>query len=288
MPNKLYNILVPIDFSGKNKWAIAKAIEIANSFDCNIHLVGIVHQHLVPVLPVEASIFTPYESHAERMYKYERLKELASRYSNELCCNGQIEISVLEGSPEKKLVEYIKDFDIDMAIIGLSKFNLAQRIVSSVSISRLARKTNVPILAVGSSGLIRHFKKIVLPLHDDVSMRRIKMATMLARTFKSTIYMVTLRKENNAAEKIINEALQMVQSISTIPVQGIILEGKNLAQTTLDFAKKINADLIMINPLREFNLPGWWNRLTNKLLSYGSRIPVMTMNKHDKSLKEFG
>ncbi|HET6769879.1 MAG TPA: hypothetical protein VFH08_20865, partial [Chitinophagaceae bacterium] len=181
--------------------------------------------------------------------------------------------------PEKKLVEYIKDFDMDMAIIGLSKFNLAQRVASSISISRLARKTNVPVLAVGSSGLIRHFKKIILPLHDDVSMRRIKMATMLARTFKSTIYMVTLRKENNAAEKIINEALQMVQSISTIPVQGIILEGKNLAKTTLDFAKKINADLIMINPLREFNLPGWWNRLTNKRLSYGSRIPVMTMSK---------
>ena len=105
------------------------------------------------------------------------------------------------------------------------------------------------------------------------------MATMLARTFKSTIYMVTLRKENNAGEKIINEALQIVQSISTIPVQGIILEGKNLAKTTLDFSKKINADLIMINPLREFNLPGWWNRLTNKLLSYSSRVPVITMNK---------
>jgi hypothetical protein len=27
------------------------------------------------------------------------------------------------------------------------------------------------------------------------------MATMLARTFKSTIYMVTLRRENHAAEK---------------------------------------------------------------------------------------
>ena len=105
------------------------------------------------------------------------------------------------------------------------------------------------------------------------------MATMLARSFRSTVYLVTLRKENNAAEKIINEALQMVQSISTIPVQGIILEGKNLAKTTLDFAKKINADLIMINPLKEFNLPGWWNRLTNKLLSYSSKIPVLTINK---------
>ena len=279
MPNKLYNILVPINFTGKNRWAIAKAIEIANSFDCNIHFVSIVHHHIVPILPVEASIFTPYESHADRLNNYDRLKELASRYSNELCCNGKIEISVLEGNPEKRLTEYIRDFEMDMVIIGLSKFNLAQRIASSIPISSLARKTNVPVLAVGPSGLIRHFKKIILPLHDDVSMRRIKMATMLARTFKSTIYMVTLRRENNAAEKIINDALQMVQSISTIPVQGIILEGKNLAKTTLDFSKKINADLIMINPLREFNLPGWWNRFTNKLLTYGSQIPVITMNK---------
>ena len=279
MPNKLYNILVPINFTGKNKWAIAKAIEIANSFDCNIHFVSIVHHHIVPILPVEASIFTPYESHADRLNNYDRLKELASRYSNELCCNGKIEISVLEGNPEKRLTEYIRDFEMDMVIIGLSKFNLAQRIASSIPISSLARKTNVPVLAVGPSGLIRHFKKIILPLHDDVSLRRIKLATMLARTFKSTIYMITLRRENNAAEKMINDALQMVQSISTIPVQGIILEGKNLAKTTLDFSKKINADLIMINPLREFNLPGWWNRFTNKLLTYGSQIPVITMNK---------
>jgi nucleotide-binding universal stress UspA family protein len=279
MPNKLYNILVPIDFSGKNKWAIAKAIEIANSFDCNIHFVNIVHQAIVAILPVETSIFTPYESHADRLNNYERLKELAARYSNEICCNGKIEISVLEGNPEKKLMEYIRDFGMDMVIIGLSKFNLVQRIVSSISVSRLARKTNVPVLAVGSSGLIRHFKKIILPLHDDVSMRRIKMATMLARTFRSTVYMITLRKEDNVAEKIINEALELVQSISTIPVQGIILDGKNLAKTTLEFAKKINADLIMINPLKEFNLPGWWNKLTNKLLSYGSSIPVIIMNK---------
>lgn len=279
MPNKLYNILVPVDFSGKNKWAISKAIELANNFDCNIHLVHVVHTNMVPVLPIEAGIFTPYESHAGRMDAYEKLKELSAFYSNQLCGDGKIEISVLEGGTAATLSEYIKQFEMDLVVIGLSKFNLAQRIWSSVSISKLARKTNVPVLAVRPGGLVCHFKKIILPLHEEVPLHRIKLATMLARTFKSTIYMVTLRKENNIAENIINEALEIVQSISTIPVQGIILEGKNLAQTTLDFAKRINADLIMINPLKEFHLPGWWNRLTNKLLSYGSEIPVMTMGK---------
>lgn len=279
MPNKLYNILVPINFTGKNKWAIAKAIEIANSFDCNIHFVNVVHPTVAPLLPIEASIFTPYESHADRMDNYEKLKELAALYNNQLCGHGTIEISVLEGNPEKRLAEYVHKYEMDMIVIGLSKFNLIQRIISSVSIGRLSRKTNVPVLAVGPAGLICHFKKIILPFHDDVSLQRIKMATMLARTFKSKIYIVTLRRDANVAEKIINEALEIVQSLSTIPVQGIILEGKNLATTTLDFAKKINADLIMINPLKEFNLPGWWNKITNKLLSYASTIPVITVNK---------
>ena len=279
MANKLYNILVPINFTAKNKWAIAKAVEIANNFDCNIHFVNVVYSDIIPGLRIKMNAFTPYESHAERMYNYEKLKRLAATYSSQLCGDGKIEISILEGDPGKRLAEYIHQYDMDMVVMGLSKFNLIHRVISSISISRLARQTNVPVLAVGANGLICHFKKIILPLHEEGSVRRLKLATMLARTFRSTIYMVTLRQENNAAEKIINEALEIVQSISTIPVQGIILEGKNLATTTIDFAKKINGDLIMIYPLKEFHLPGWWNRVTNKLLSYGSRVPVMTMTK---------
>jgi len=280
MTNRLYNILVPVTFSGRDKWAMAKAVELANNFNCNIHFVHVVHKYIAPLIPVEASVFTPYESHADRMDSYELLKHMAAVYKAQLCGNGKIEISVLEGNAGKKLADYIRQYDMDMVIVGLSRFNLLQRILSSVSISKLARRTSIPVLAVGSAGLICHFKKIILPVHEEVPLGRIKLATMLARTFKSTIYMLTLRKENNAAEKILNEALEIVQSISTIPVQGIILEGKNLAKSTLDFAKRINADLIMINPLKEFNLPGWWNRLTKKLLTYGSKIPVITVEKN--------
>ena len=272
MANKLCNILVPVDFTSKNKWAIAKGIEMANQMNCNIHLVNIIH-------PGIFSSFTPYESHVDRMNSYDQLKDLANSYSDQLCGNGKIEISILEGNPAKKLVDYINEFEMDMVVMGLSKYNLLQRLISSVSINKLASKTNVPVLTVGSKGLVHHFKKIILPLYNEVSIRRIRMAAMLARSFKSTIYMITLRRGNNIPEKVINEGLEIVHSISRIPAQGVILEGDNLAKTTLDFAKRINGDLIMINPVEEFKLPGWWNKLTNKLLSYGSGIPVMTMSK---------
>src|SRR4030095_272451 len=276
MSNKLCNILVPVDFTSKTKWAIAKGIEMANQMNCNIHLVNIVQPNLF-------SSFTPYESHVDRLNSYDQLKDLAVSYSSELCGNGKIEISLLEGNTTRKLVEYIRDFEMDMVVMGLSS-NLFQRITSSTSVNKLAGKTNVPVLAVGSKGLVHHFKKIILPLYDELSLRRIRMATTLASSFKSTIYMVTLRQGNNTPEKIIKEGLEIAKSISRVSAggvsaQGIILEGDNLAKTTIDFAKRINGDLIMINnPVEEHKIPDWWNKLYKKILSYGSEIPVMTMS----------
>jgi len=194
MSNRFYNILVPVDFTGKSKWAIAKAIELANNLECNIHLVHVVNKNIFPGIP-DAVTVNPYESHTDRLNSYDQLKDLASLYRTQLCGNGTIEISVLEGNPGNRLPEYIKQYKMDMVVMGLPKFNLIQRIISSVSISRLVRKTNIPVLAVRSGGLIYHFKKIILPMHDEVPVRQIKMATALARTFKSTIYMITLRKE---------------------------------------------------------------------------------------------
>jgi nucleotide-binding universal stress UspA family protein len=279
MPNKLYNILVPVDFTGKNKWAIVKAIELSNSFNCNIHLVHVLHRNILPLVPLDVSMVTPYESFSDRMNSCEKLRALAAEYRPQLCGNGTIEISVLEGPLSKRLSEYIQLYHIDLAVIGITRFNFLHRILSSVSISRLARKTNIPVLAVQAGGLICHFKKIILPVHNQIPTERIKLATMMARTFKSTVYLVSLRNADKTTEKIMNQALEFVQSISTVPVQSIILEGKNLAKTTLEFAKKINADLIMINPLKEFKLPGLWNKVTNKLLPHSSTIPVLTVEK---------
>ena len=270
MSDKLCNILVPVDFTSKNKWAIAKGIEMANQMNCNIHLVNIVQPKLF-------SSITPYESNVDRLNTYDKLKDLAVSYSSQLCGNGKIEVSLLEGNTTGKLAEYIRDFEMDMVIMGLSG-NLFQRLTSSTSVNKLAGKTNVPVLAVGSKGLVHHFKKIILPLYDELSLRRLRMATTLASSFKSTIYMITLRQGNNTPEKILKEGLDIVQSISRIPVHGVILEGDNIAKTTIDFAKHINGDLIMINNPVENKMTGWWNKLYNKILSYGSEIPVMTMS----------
>lgn len=274
MASKLYNILVPIDFSTKNKWAIAKAIELSNSFHCNVHLVN--------VRTKSQSLFERNISKEQALKKLERLKHI---YSQQICGDGTLEISVLTGNTQTQLANYIRRYEMDLIVTGLSRFNVLNRIISSISISRLAKKTNLPVLAVRAGGLVCHFKKIVLPVSGEIPMRQIRLAALLGRAFKSTVYFVSLREHADTKNvAIVDKALEVVQSISSIPVQCFLLEGQNLAKSTLEFAKKINADLIMVNPVKDFRLPGLWNRLTNKLLSYGSKIPVVTVAAGNKDL----
>jgi len=269
MDNKLYNILVPVDFAVRNKWAIAKAVELANSFQCNIHLV-----HVTGRRKNEAGRQRSVDT------ALRKLEQNKTAYQNHLSGEGHIEISVITGSKMRALSDYIRRYEMDLVVTGLSRFNLVQRLISSVSISRLAKKTNIPVLAVRSSGLIYHFKKIVLPVSGEIPMRQIRLAALLGRAFKSTVYFVSLRKHADGHDNVVDKALEIVQSISTIPVQCFLLEGQNLAKSTLDFSRKINADLIMVNPVKDFRLPGLWSTLTNRLLSYASRIPVVTVNSN--------
>lgn len=267
MPNKLYNILVPVDFTAKNKWAIAKALELSNTFHCNVHLVYVNGKN---------NSSTSGTKNQELIFR--KLDHLKSLYKHQLCGEGTLEISVLNGNLQQQLTNYIQQYEMDIVVVGLSKFNLLDRIASSVSISRLAKKTQIPVLGVRASGLVCHYKKIVLPVSGELPMRQIRLAALLGRAFKSTVYFVSLRKHAEGKnQNVIDMALELVQSISTIPVQCFLLEGQNLAQSTLEFSKKINADLIMVNPVKDFRLPGLWNRMTNKLLSYGSKIPVVTV-----------
>jgi len=281
MPEIFYNIMVPVDFTARTKWAVAKAIELANNLHCNIHLVHVVSRQMLPFTSFDASHALAYDITADLANARYKLEQLRDDYRAHLCEGSKLEISLLHGNKSAELTRYIKQFRMDLVVIGLPRFNLIHRVVSAFSLSSLGKKTNVPTLAVRSSGLVSHFKKIVLPIHNNIPVQRIRLATMLARSFRSTVYLVSLRKNTSKSDNLIHKALEVLQSISAIPAQCFLLEGKNLAKSTLEFSKKINADLIMANQLKEFNMPGSWNRLTKKILSYGSNIPVITVDKSE-------
>ncbi len=130
---------------------------------------------------------------------------------------------------------------MDLVVVGLSRNSILYiAYCLQFPLASWPAKTNVPALAIRSSGLVSHFKKIVLPLTDEVPVRRIKFATLPARTFQSTVYLVSLRKDakfcGTGSEQ--NPA-GYTKPEHYSPVQCFLLEGKNLAKSTLDFFQAI-------------------------------------------------
>jgi len=147
MQNNLYNILVPVDFTQRDKWAIAKAIELANALHCNIHLVHVVSKNVFPLLTVEAAHFYPYNYTADLKNAQDRLHEMKEAYKQHLCGKGQIEISVLNGNEQEELAKYTRLYQMDMLVKGLSKFNLKTMLPSDF----LVPKSNVLLTPFNNS-----------------------------------------------------------------------------------------------------------------------------------------
>ena len=258
-----YNILVPVDFAIKTRWAILKAIELANNFNCNIHLVHVYTKPLFRLGRLEGMYLLPYETTIDLERAAAKLENLKENYAP-FMKGGTIEISLLHGNPKKELTRYIKQFNMDLVVTGLPAMNFYHTMFSSFSASTITSQTDVPVLAVRQGGMVSHFKKIVLPVNKDLQESKIKLATKLAMSFDSTVYLAVMRKDVEKGENILNRALHLVQSVSSIPVQCFMLEGKSLAKSTLRFSKRIKAD-IMFSNRQEFSFSRFIKKLTTRM-----------------------
>lgn len=273
---RFYNILVPVDFAIKTRWAILKAIELANNFNCNIHLVHVYSKPLFRLGRLEGMYMHPYETTIDLERAAAKLENLKDNYAP-FIKGGKIEISLLHGNPKKELSRYISQFHMDLVVTGFPAFNPFHTMFSSFSAGMIASETNVPVLAVRSGGIVSHFKKIVLPVSKELPDSRIQLATFLAKSFDSTVYLAVMRKDVENGQHLLNKVLHLVQSVSSIPVQCFMLEGKSLAASTMRFSKKINADIVFSNK-SEFQFAKFCRKLIRKLIQPGSKFP----NNHKK------
>lgn len=167
MQKRLRSILVAVDFSSKTNHTIIRAINLANQFNCDIHLVQIVSRPMAYFI-LRAFRLISYEMNMDFENAAWHLKDLKRRYKHQLK-DGYIEISVLQGSKYRQLDKYINQHHIDLVVLGIPWYNVIAGVVSLFSVRSLARKIKTPVLAVCGSAIFRRFKRIIVPQKNELS-----------------------------------------------------------------------------------------------------------------------
>lgn len=269
------NILVPVDVNAPSAFVIREAIELARSFECNVHLLF--------MLPQPGRRYTlPRTWFKNEEDINQRVLKLYSEYILHLSPPLRLHTAIEKGKQETCITNYAIKNHIDLVVLGKTHPFFSAGWFMHSGINRLSRKTGCPVLTLQSRANLDSIRNIVLPVSATfLPLRKLMFATYLARKYNSRLHLVTL--SGNHAEPggsnnaYLLKAYRLIRDNTEVPVECKTLPGENIATTTLQYAKDVKADLIVINPGKESLLSGFINRIFSRFLFNESRIPVMTV-----------
>lgn len=274
MQKLINHILVPIGAGKRSALVAEKAVRMANHFQSSLHLLYVENTSLVPFLGA------PDEN--LKGNSHNTLSVLEERYCSLLDPGLPVHVSACKGDVERKIGEYAIRHFIDVTVIGSTGNSLPGSLFGSLSINRLARRTKSAVLTVNDGPVLEKVQNIVLPVEAHLSMRKVMLASYVARKYNARIHLIGLTRRNPLSSS--NDALylyktfQLLRDNTNLAVEYHILPGENIADKTLEYARSIGADLIVVNPGKELLLSGFINKIFARFLFNESAIPVMTIN----------
>lgn len=275
---KLFNnILVPVEFSKQTNQVVSQAVMIANHFRCDLHLLFVENNGMADA---EKDIMQALTEGELDDYEVE-LMELKAKFLPLMEDGLQLITSFRKGSREQFVASYALQNAIDLIIVEKPRSILPMRFSRSFNINRISKKTGCPVLTVKGTAKLEAIRNIVLPVDAHLPLRKVMFASYLAKHFNARIHLIALSEpgeEDNVENKVyLYKTYQLLRENTNLTVECHTVHGGNIADTTLEYARQINADLIVVNPGKEMLLSGFVNRLFARLLFNESRIPVMTV-----------
>jgi nucleotide-binding universal stress UspA family protein len=258
MQKLINHILAPIGAGRRSALVAEKAVRMANHFQSSLHL-----------LYAENTAYAQLE---------QRIRPLLEP-------GLPLYLSSYKGDVERTIAEYSIRHFIDVMVLGNTGNSLPGSLFGSLSINRLARRTKSAILTVNDGPVLEKVQNIVLPVEAHLPMRKVMLASYVARKFNARIHLIGLTRRNPLSS--VNDALylyktfQLLRDNTNLAVEYHILPGENIADKTLEYARNIGADLIVVNPGKELLLSGFINKVFARFIFNESAIPVMTINAPD-------
>jgi nucleotide-binding universal stress UspA family protein len=274
----MQKIIVPVDFSQDSITALDTAITFAKKIEAEILLV---HVNKIKNFP---SFFTSTRA-SENPEDIERsFDELIANTNNDSIPLNRL---VLKGSVDgeiHKLVEKEAPYLIIMGTHGASGHrdswagSNAYKVVTHVS---------CPVITMRGDYKGHGISRIVLPIDISHSSRHKVPFTMeLAKFFNAEIHVIAASMDDSTQTlvKTRQYAMQACNHIEEFDIKTTFdtVNGSNITDMTIEYARKVDADLISIMTDQESSVANMFMGPYAQQMINNSPIPVLSMHKNPK------
>jgi len=256
-------IMVPWDFSEKAEYALEHAISLSKILNTDVELIHIVKKDKEVGDATKRLNQTIEETHKKFGIKPLPLVKVGNIFTT--------------------ISEVATDMHAEMVIMGTHGMKGMQKLVGSWALKVIAG-CKVPFIVVQAPPASHGFSNIVFPLDFRKENReKINWIYYIARLYNSKFYVIKAKSSDRKFIKGINSNLLFTKKFlgnNQIPYEIHSAEGKkDFTTETIDYAKQINADLILIMTTKNINLADYViGANEQQIISNKYQIPVMCIN----------
>ncbi|HOK25765.1 MAG TPA: universal stress protein [Bacteroidales bacterium] len=262
-------IVVPWDFTHVAEHALAHAVKISRMVSNQICLLHIVDPKIKP---------------AEEKAKSESLKHIAEENSKKY--NVPITSHIEKGTIFKSIGAFVNDTekrDVSLVVMGTHGIKGMQKLTGSWALKVIV-KSKVPFIVVQDPPRDwERYHNIVCPMDfRSENKEKIKMAIFMGKYFDSKIHIIKTTPTDKMLIKKTNINLNFAIKFliqNNIEYEIHDLPKGDFAQQTIDFAQKINADLILIVTTKNITFTDYMLGASEQyIIANSSKIPVICVN----------
>lgn len=272
-------ILVAIDFSDCSLNALEHAINIANMAEAGIEMMFVIKPDS------SREVFTEGPKTVSNMVK-DKFDELLSKYQP-MMGNHKLTYLIREGKVYHEIVKEADRKEVFLVMAGTHGAAGFEEFWIGSNANRIVSALRKPVITIrGGVNINRHLEKIVLPLDSTPETRqKVPFTAYMAKISNAEVHI--LKVNSSEVEAIIRRINSYGDQVKkhledeNIRVVMETIEADNLTDSTIEYALKINANLISIMTEQEITAKNLLLGPYAQQMVNHSPIPVLSIHPQD-------
>ena len=267
----MQTIIVPIDFSQESVKGLQYAIPFAKKLDAKIELVY--------VKKVEENVFfQDIDSLSDEKVRA-KFDELIQEYQSKINIDEKVKYIIKKGIIYKEVINQSEAQETSVIIMSTHGGSGFEELFIGSNAFKIASSSSCPVITIRKN-VPSTIKNIVLPLDHTIETRqKVPFTGVIAEKFNSKVHVVTISSTDlpDIRSKITEYQSQVCKWLKKHNIEYEIadLTGSNITDEIIEYAEKVNADLISIMTEQVKSLSNMFLGSFAQQMIYKSKIPVL-------------
>lgn len=266
-------IIVPIDFSEESLTGLNLAVTLSKKIPSHIEMVYV---------RKKSNDFSYVSEEKEKKLARKKFENIITRYKPSLPEHAKISYIIKEGKIYREIVNQAESFDDSFIVSSTHGASGFEKFFIGSNTFKIITATKKPVFTIRETKAPEDIRNIVLPIDNSYDTRqKINFTTEIAKFFNSKVHIVKvcsnltqeIEKKLNAYAKQTEEYLDKHSILHTTET----LSGDNITDLTIEYASKIEADLIAIMTEQSLGLSGIILGGNAQHMLNKSQIPVLSI-----------